>query len=157
MKDLRSIGLALVLILLCAPSAARADTLPKGTVVLAKTSPDALLIWDASPELADMIAAKQPDDQILKTLEADALTILAERAKSLSSGNIALRVVYQRSGAVSPAYGAPTFAGVERLFIMEAKRTDVAPQESAWRSALQSGSTAHGLTVTMTGKLPPPG
>ncbi len=141
----------------CTLPAAAADALPKGTVIVAKTAPEALLVWDASPAVADLVQAKTAEPDGLHALESDALQILAARAASLRAKRVQLRVVYTRSGAVSAVYNAATFAGVERVMVLSAARDDIASHAAAWQAAARTGAATPGLTVTVSGKLPPPG
>ena len=151
----RYAGLALLVALSLPVQAHAQTTTPKGSIVLAKTSPSALLIWDASPVVADLVADKTPDSQALRLLTADAIELLHERAASLTAKTVELRVVYTRSGAISPAYGAPTFAGVERVMVIDASRADALARADQWKKAARDGAPTPGLTVKITGSMPP--
>jgi hypothetical protein len=57
-----------------------AADLPGGTVVVARSAPTAVFIWDASPAVGDLVVAQQTGDAGMRALEADALAIMAARA-----------------------------------------------------------------------------
>lgn len=144
--------------LLCATLASYAgaqNVLPKGNVVVAKTAPEMLLIWDASPVIADLVAAKTPEQAARKTLLDDAIVILQSHAATAKASQLELRITYARSGAVSPVYGAATFAGVERVEVLDASRPALLAQAASWRKAVRDGTPTPGLTVKITGQLPP--
>jgi hypothetical protein len=132
---------------------AYADEAPKGNVMLAKTQPNVVLIWDATPQVVDLVNAKKPNDETLHALEADAFAIMAERAKPATE-TVTIRVVYQRTAEVNKAYVSATLQGVEKLFTMTAPRADVLKNAAAWKSQLAAGATPKGVVVTLTGKLP---
>ncbi|HYW54203.1 MAG TPA: hypothetical protein VE826_09545 [Dongiaceae bacterium] len=132
---------------------AYADDAPKGNVMLAKTQPNVVLIWDATPQLVELLNAKKPSDDTLHALEADALAIMAERAKPATE-TVTIRVVYNRTSEVNKAYVSATLQGVEKLFTMAAPRAEVLKNAAAWKSQLAGGSTPKGVVLTVTGKLP---
>ena len=134
--------------------AAAAAELPKGHVMLAKTQPKIVLIWDATPAVADLVDAKKSPDDMLRALEANAIEIMAARPEGRPSQGMSIRVVYQRTAALNPAYASATLQGVEKLFTIDAPRADVVKNAHAWKDQLAGGSTPMGLTVTITGKLP---
>lgn len=131
-----------------------ADT-PKGSVLVARTEPDAILIWDATPAVVDLVSAKRGQDAALRTLESDAVAILAERAPQLKASKVSIRIVYQKIGAVNPAYGNATLASVERLATVSAKRDDIVKHAKDYETALTAGNVPSDVTVNVTGKLPP--
>lgn len=140
----------------CTAAAVASDDLPKGNVVIAKTHPDAVLIWDATPRVLDLVNTKTLGDAGVRALELDALHVLEARAKTLSAPSVQLRIVYTRTGEMNPLYGTPSFAGVERVAVLAAKRNDILRDGTSWESSLKTGSVPKGLDVTVTGKLPPP-
>jgi hypothetical protein len=128
----------------------------QGTVVTAKSGAHAMVIWDATPAVAGIVSDKQPRDAAMKSLESQAMQIAGQRAPSLSDAQtITVRVVYQKTGAVNPAYGTPTFAGVERVFDLTVDAAAAKSQSAALSQALAAGNTPKGVTVQVSGELPP--
>ena len=130
---------------------------PQGTAVVAKASGDALVIWDAAAMLKDLRARKTSDADTLRALEAAAAAVLANKAPALASAQtVAVRVVYPRSAEFNPKYGVEVVSSVERLMTLKASRDAIVANGRAWPATLRSGGSPSGLTVTVTGKLPPP-
>jgi hypothetical protein len=128
-----------------------------GPVVLTHAHGDATAIWDATSDLAAIITTKPTAEETFRRLEADALTVLADKGKTLSSDakTLSVQVIYQRSGAVSPAYQTATFVGVERLLAVKADPVKAAENIAAWTKQLKAGTIPPGVTVSIGGKLPP--
>ena len=147
----RALG-AVCAVLACVPASAGEP--PKGSIMLAKTRPNVILIWDATPAVIDLVNAKKPADEALHALEADALGIMAARSQGQSAQIVSDSVVYQRIEAVNPKYASATLQGLEKLFTLEAPRADVAKHGRAWKEQLSDGTIPSGVTVTVTGKLP---
>src|SRR5260370_11579474 len=83
--------------LACMP--ASADEAPKGSIMLAKTQPNVILIWDATPAVADLVTAKLPVDEALHALEADAMGIMRseEHTSELQSHlNLVCRLLLEK-------------------------------------------------------------
>jgi len=53
---------------------------PKGTVVVVRSAPNALLIWDASAAVGDLMIARRTGDDGMRELERDGIAIMAARA-----------------------------------------------------------------------------
>lgn len=134
-------------------SAAFADE-PKGIVVVARTAPVALLIWDASPAVADLVIAGHSGDDGLRALEAQAVTLLGARAARARAANIELRVQYAPNGIVGAAYNASTFANESPLFVVKAASKAAAAHASAWATAVAAGQRPAGLGLQITGAFP---
>lgn len=127
-----------------------------GTVVTAKSGEHALIIWDATPAVAGFVANKQTHDAAMESLESQAMQLAGQRAPSLpGSKTITVRVVYQKIGAVNPAYGTPTFAGVEHVFDLTLDASVAKTQSADLAKALAAGTTPKGVTLQMSGALPP--
>jgi len=136
--------------------AVRAADLPAGTVVLAKSTPDALLMWDSSPVLAKLVGDKVGEARALATLESDAMLIATERSAGLSSAKtVTVRVIYAMTGAVSPVYNTATFAGVEKLLTIEGTPADLKKNGASYAAQLAQGTVPAAVKVEITGKLPP--
>jgi hypothetical protein len=136
--------------------AAAAADLPAGTVVMAKSTPDALLLWDSSPVLAKMVADKVGEAHALSTLESDAMAIATQRSSGLSTAKtITVQVIYSKTGAVSPVYNTPTFAGVEKVLTVSGTPSDIAKNGATYTEQLSHGTVPAAVKVAITGKLPP--
>jgi hypothetical protein len=106
--------------------------------------------------VASLTSAKTPHDRALAQLESDAVRIAVSHADQLAAAqDVTVRVVYMKMGAVDPAYGVPTLAGVEKLFTLEASRSDLVSRGSAWVAEINAQKTPHDVTVSVTGQLPP--
>jgi hypothetical protein len=128
----------------------------RGAVIVAQTSPgDARLIWDATDYVTQLVAEKIAGDRGVRAIEATALRALAEKGKTLSATMLTLSVTYAKTGAVSPVYRSATFAGFEPLVTIAAKRAALAEHAAAWSAQLANGTIPRGVTVSVTGKLPP--
>jgi hypothetical protein len=147
------LGLAALLLGLDAVYAAES----LGPVVLTRVHGEPTAIWDSTSDLAAIVATKPSAEDVLRRLEADALTVLVHKAKSLKGDEKALtvQVIYQRSGAVSPTYQTATFLGVEHLFTLKAVVAEAETNAAAWSAQLKAGKIPAGVTINVTGKLPP--
>jgi hypothetical protein len=127
-----------------------------GHVIVAKTTGNALLIWDATPEIAAIVSAKLSDADAEAEIAHDALRVLAEGLPLTARANsIAVRVIYERTGDVSPVYGSPTFAGVERYAILTLDARDALSDRDRWRELDSHAPLPHWIAYQITGRLPP--
>jgi len=124
------------------------------TSIVARSGTAAVLLWDATSTVASMLQKKVPDDVILSTIELKCARMLALKAPALPKARtIEIRVIYARTGAVSPIYGTPDFVSFERLLTV-----------GAAASVLRKGGVAmvqgptiknnRSFRITVTGKLP---
>lgn len=127
-----------------------------GALVVAQTNPaGARLIWDATSYVTELVTEKTGGEQGMRAIEATALLALADKSKTLSGATLTLSVTYAKTGAVSPVYGSATFAGFEPLLTIVVKRALLAAHAAAWSAQLANGTIPRGVTVSVTGKLPP--
>lgn len=127
-----------------------------GPVIVARESAgEARLIWDATAYVTQLVSEKIGGERGLHALEATALRALAEKGKTLAATTLTLSVTYAKSGAVSPVYGSATFAGFEPVVTIAVKRAALAQHAAAWSEQLANGTVPRGLTVSVTGQLPP--
>lgn len=98
---------------------------------------------------------KRTDAAGLRDIEATAVRALADKAASLKKRSGVLRVLYARTGAVSPIYGSPTFEGTERLMTLSATGSALQRDAGVWIAQVLRGNIPIGLKITVTGKLPP--
>jgi hypothetical protein len=141
------------------PLAASGDALSSKPVI-ARLGPDALVLWDATTVVAQIVSDKATDADANVRLEHGALAALAETAPSLADAKtITVRVIYAKTGAVSPVYGAATFAGVERYATLEISGADARSDAGKWKEAAAAAGPAglfpKSVTFTVTGVLPP--
>jgi hypothetical protein len=128
-----------------------------GMVVVAKGGTTPLLLWDATPAVTATVANKQPRDAALRELESQAMRILGEHANALKGAKaLTIRVIYQKTGAVSPVYGTATFEGIERLFELTARAADARMHARELADQIARGSVPRRISLNVTGKLPPP-
>ncbi len=139
----------------CVP--ARADeSKPPGNVIVARPAGDALLIWDASADVAAIVANKTSDAEAKTLLERDAASALAASLSKVASdaSSIALRLIYQKTGAVSPVYGSATFAGVERYATLRISGKDARSDRDRWRELAAAKPLPPWFAFDVTGELP---
>lgn len=146
---------ALASALLGATFASAAESL--GPVVLTRAHGQPTAIWDSTPDLTAIVATKPTAEEAMRRLEADAVTVLVQKGKVLKPDEktLSVQVIYQRNGAVSPSYQTATFLGVEHLLVLKAAVADAETNADAWAAQLKSGKVPAGVTITVTGKLPP--
>jgi hypothetical protein len=128
----------------------------QGHVVEARaTAASTLFLWDATPYVIALVHDRVLGNAGLRAIQATGATALAQRAKAARSRNVVLRILYQKTGAVNPAYGAPTFEGVEVVAVLSAPAKQAVRNGPAWAAQLAQGRTPKGLTVQILGRLPP--
>jgi hypothetical protein len=137
-------------------SASSAATEVPGRVVLARAEGDALLIWDSTAEVAAIVSGKLSDADANARLERDALHVLAaEQPKVTSAKSITVRVVFSKTGDVSPVYGSPTFAGVERYATLKIDASDAASDRDKWKELADTATPPAWVKFDVIGELPP--
>jgi hypothetical protein len=141
---------------LASPARAEETAVP-GHVVVARVSDDALIIWDSSPEIAAIVTNKIADEAANNQLERDALKVLAQSLSKLekTAKTVTVRVIYNKTGAVSPIYGAPTFAGVERYATLEVPYKFAASDRDKWKELDAKHAVPSWVTFKVIGQLPP--
>jgi hypothetical protein len=148
---------ALVSALVANAIAASADTAkPAGNAIVARPAGAALVIWDASNDIASIVTNKTPDARANALLERDAARVLAEELPHIDKAatSIAVRVIYQKTGAVSPVYGAATFAGVERYATLELAAKDAYGDRDGWRELGDAAPAPGWFAFSVIGRLP---
>jgi hypothetical protein len=130
---------------------------PPGHAVLARATGEALILWDATPVVASIVRDKLSDAAANALLERDAAGVLAEMAPNVdrAATSVTVRVLYAETGAVSPVYGTPTFAGVERYASLTVSGTDARSDRDRWRQLGPSAPLPRWLAFKVTGLLPP--
>ncbi|HET9393759.1 MAG TPA: hypothetical protein VFO29_09625 [Candidatus Rubrimentiphilum sp.] len=151
------LGLLLPFAIACQVAlAADLTGLPLGNVIEARSNAaTTLFLWDATPYVTSLVHDRNVGNAGLHALEAAAVRSLASHARSSRAKAVTLRVLYQKTGAVSPVYGNPTFAGVEVVLSIHADRKTLQKNAVAWETALAQGTVPKGLLLQVLGKLPP--
>lgn len=128
-----------------------------GHAVLARPTGEALVIWDATPLVASIVAEKLSDADANALVAHDALRVLAKMQPNVerAATSITVRVIYSKTGEVSPVYGTATFAGVERYATLTARAADLRTDKGKWRELDDKAALPNWLTFTIIGKLPP--
>ena len=156
-SPLRSLVAAFALALpVFAPLAAPAQPVP-GAVSVARTTEDALIIWDASAEVGGFVSNKTPDDQANAQLRHDAVRVAAANISKIekSAKTVTVRVIYTKTGAVSPVYHSETFAGVVRYATLTFPYKEAAADKDHWKSLDAKGPLPGWMKYTILDKLPP--
>lgn len=127
----------------------------QGTLIEARsTAQESLFIWNATPYIAQLVK-DHPGNQRLGELETTGLRTLIAKAGASKSRVLTLRVLYERTGAVNPIYNSPIYAGTERVLTMSALRSALQRDARLWLGQMTGAVIPKGLTITVTGKLPP--
>ncbi len=148
---------AIAAALLAAPALAAQVRPLQGNVIMAKSTPAAALyVWNATPYVTQLVGDKLLGDPGMRAIEATALKALVAKAKGVHATELSIHVLYEKTGAVSPVYGTPTFMGMEKVATLRATRKRLLASGASWVDAVAAGTTPPGLTVEVTGKLPPP-
>jgi hypothetical protein len=128
-----------------------------GHAVLARVEGRALVIWDSTLEVAQIVKDKLPDAAAKDRLERDALGELLLEAPNLGRArSVDVRVVYTKTGDVSPVYGSPEFAGVERYATLTMPAADVKRDRGRWQEAATGGGALPAwIEFSISGELPP--
>jgi hypothetical protein len=127
---------------------------PKGTVVVVRSAPNALLIWDASAAVGDLMIARRTGDDGMRALESDGVAILAARAARMTAGRFELRIQYAATGIVGAAYQASTFANATQLLVLTAARPAIGARSRAWLADIAAHRAPNGLGVRVVGQFP---
>ena len=154
MRFIFSGAIATLVLLLPYARAFSADDLP-GSTVLARSDAHATIIWDATPLVASLVQQNASQSRELSALELPAARLIVERAASLRQAkDIAVKVIYARTGAVSPVYNNVAYAGFERILTLVSSRKAVMRNARAWNDSIRDGRVPSGIQVIITGQLP---
>jgi len=144
-----------VALFLSASPAAALDSVP-GHVIVARENDDAVLLWDATPDVADIVRERLSDADAEKRLERDALRALATSLDRVPNARtVTLRVLYSKIGDVSPTYGSPTFAGVERYATLTVDARRAAGDDDRWKELGPRAAVPAWIDYQVVGELPP--
>jgi hypothetical protein len=141
---------------LTAPALAQSVRAPVGNVIMARAGTSPLFVWNATPYVVQLGSDKMLGVPGLRALEATALSVLADKSQSLTATNVGIRVVYEKTGDVSPLYRTTTFEGLEEVFTITVDRKTLLKSQQSLVTAVQGGKPAQGLKIDVSGALPPP-
>lgn len=129
-----------------------------GHVIIARTSGDAIVIWDATAVVTSIVNEKLSNGDANDLIEHDALIVAVRAAPSLrpNTRTLTVRIGYNEIGAVNPAYGGATFAGIEHYATLNVSFRDlrklVASNHGTADNTKKQGNIG---TFTIQGELPP--
>jgi hypothetical protein len=149
-------ALSLIVVFVSASLTLAAVRPVQGSFIFARGGRQSTYLWDASQYVAQLVSDKQLGDQGMQALEATAVGELAARARSSSAQTLAVSIVYQRTGAISPVYGVATFNGVEKVCTIIVSRESVAKNGLTWANEIADGHVPPGVAIKIEGQLPPP-
>lgn len=125
-------------------------------VVLARTGASALVLWNATPFVADIVAKRVDDAAANDVLERGALRAAALEMPSLRNAKtIDVRILYDKRGDVSPVYGSETFAGVERYAVVRLDAAKARADADRWRELDPHHPIPAWISYRLVGSLPP--
>lgn len=132
-----------------------ARALPAGSTIVSKAFPDAQVIWQATPEVAHLVAAKVPSADALLALENDALLIMESKKASIDprATSVSVKVIYAQTGNLTIVHDAEVFEGFEDLLTIKATSAALDQSES-WDKELAAHRLPAGVSVQLTGVLP---
>jgi hypothetical protein len=127
---------------------------PQGAISVARTTGKAVIVWQATPLIATMIAAKESDGKAFADLESQALEIIkARKAMFGEASSVSVHVLYAKTGPVNPTYKVAVFAGIERILTVTADQAAL-KNSSTWPKAVDPAHLPPGVTISIDGKLP---
>jgi hypothetical protein len=139
------------------PFAAGAFADPLGHSVLARAGGDAKIVWDASPEVERLVAAKMGDARAAVVMRGDAARIAAKMLPLIEKGSrtVTVRVLYVESAKMSNAYRGNTFQHTDTYAMLSMPYRDAASNRDRWMQIAPGKPLPRWMTYTVTGKLPP--
>ncbi len=150
------VAFALVGILVPRGPTRAADDVVPGHVVVARSSNDALVLWDMTAEVAALVRDRTSDDVANARIERDALRVLARSIQRLPHAKtITIRAIYNKTGDVSPTYGAATFLGVERYATITMDAGAARSDRDGWRELGATAPIPAWIAFKIVGALPP--
>jgi len=152
----RALAAVCALGLFTGAAASRAAAYETTHVVIANAGPSAVLIWNASPIVAQIVTDGASDQVANDRLERAALRAIASDVALLPHAKtISVRILYDKTGDVSPVYGGPTFAGVERYATLTCDAAHARANAAQWKGLRETDALPAWLTLTVVGTLPP--
>ena len=127
---------------------------PPGAVVVAKTSGNALLIWQATPFVAAVASKHETSDQQLGEIEAAGLQVLIDHKGLLKkASSVSVKVMYIRTAPQNdPQYAPTSFAGFTQLLVLTATKSAL-NQSAKWPKTVDPSHLPPGVTANVTGKI----
>lgn len=127
-----------------------------GRAVLSKSTGDALVIWDASKVVASIVRSKMADAAADGLLKRDAVRVLAKMLRNIdrTAKTITVRIIYAKSGDVSPVYGTLTFKGVEHYALLTVHGADAQSHKTKWKELEDKATIPSWFSYKVIGRLP---
>lgn len=148
---------ALALLISTVPIAALAQSAVQGHIVVGRPSHGAIVVWDATPDVIEIVHGKLSDQAANDKLERDGLRVLASRLYVLDTNNpsITLRITYQKIAAVNSEYGNSTFAGVEEYATIILDGKSAFAKRNRWTTLPNGAPVPAWVKFRIAGRLPP--
>lgn len=150
-------SIALLALLAFTPVIVSADDSIGDHVVIARSSANATLIWDATDDVAFIMKQKLSDSAANMKLEHDGLSAIASQLGSLekSTTSITLRIVYTKLGEFNAAYKAATLAGIEQYATLAMGGKEAFGNRGKWRTLSPAATIPAWVHYKVVGLLPP--
>lgn len=124
-------------------------------VVVAKSTGDAVLVWNAADVVLKLKNDGVTSDAALAATERAAAQLLIARAPSLTSAHtVSIKVIYPRNPELNAAYKISVVSGMERLVTLKADRSELLAHAKDWNAQLDRQQIPGDMAVTVTGKMP---
>jgi hypothetical protein len=126
-----------------------------GAVIVARAGTNALILWDATPDVVAAGNSTNAQDKTLVHFELLALEALRQKAAALPNSKLlTIRMLYDRTGAVSAVYHIATMEGTEHVFDLTAPRDEITTKFGALSSQISAGKVVPPAQLQITGSLP---
>ena len=134
-----------------------AASLVEGTTVVARETGHAAIVFNATPIVKRMTEANASAATIDDRLERQALLAIVERLRAVEkSDDVTVRIVYDRSGDVSPAYGSFPSQLIELYAQITIRTADAEADRDRWQEAASGNAALPAWVPFKTiGALPP--
>jgi hypothetical protein len=137
-----------------APSSAQQAAVA-GPVIVARAGTNPLILWDATKDVEQAGSSSAPQDKTLVHFELLALQALRQKAAVLPGSKLlTIRMLYDRTGAISAVYHIATIEGTEHVFDLAVPRDELITNFAALSSQVADGKLTPPAALNVTGKLP---
>jgi hypothetical protein len=148
---------ALPAALLAMASAAGAQPVVPGHQVLTRTSGDALIVWDATPDVNALASAKPGREKAAARLRSDALRVAAHfvHAVDAHARSLSVKVIYYQTGPPDPRYPTVPFQGTVVYGLLRLPYRDASVDRDHWMTLAPGRPLPRWVVFTQSGALPP--
>jgi hypothetical protein len=144
-------------LVLAAPAVRAQNAAPQGTVVVTRSAPDALLLWDASSAVTALQTAKTAPAAGIASLEAEAMRIAVLHAPDVPNAKtVTVQIFYANTTYVNPTYPTAVYAGTVRLLSLTSSLADIVRSGGRLAETLERGTIPPEVSVVVQGALPVP-